>query len=104
MFAIIDTGGRQVRVAEGDTVQVDRLHADVGANIRFTEVLLLANGEEVQVGTPTVEGASVAAEVLAHDRDRKIVVFKMKRRKGYRVKTGHRQQFTEVRITGIEGG
>ena len=93
MYAIIQTGGKQYRVAEGDTLRVEKLQAEAGQQIRFTEVRL-----------PTVAGASVFAEVQEQGRGEKIVVFKMKRRKGYRVKNGHRQPFTEVRITGIEAG
>ena len=103
MYAIISTGGKQYKVAEGDTVRVEKLNAGVGARIRFDHVLLVG-GDEVKVGTPHVDGASVTAEILAQDRAKKVLVFKMKRRKGYRVKTGHRQPFTEVRITGIEAG
>ncbi len=104
MYAIIQTGGKQYRVAEGDTLQVEKLSADVGARVRFTDVLLVKEGDEVRVGQPAVDGASVLAEVTAQDRAPKVVVFKMKRRKGHRVKRGHRQPHTEVRITGIEAG
>ena len=104
MYAIIQTGGKQHRVAEGDSVRVEKLAAGVGATIRFTDVLLVADGEEVRIGTPRVDGAHVTAQVRAQDRARKVIVFKMKRRKGHRVKTGHRQAYTEVQITGIHAG
>jgi len=104
MYAIIQTGGKQYRVAEGDTVKVEKLLAEPGQKIRFTDVRLVGGGDETKVGTPTVEGAAVSAEVADQGRGPKIIVFKMKRRKGYRVRTGHRQPYTEVRITGIEAG
>ena len=104
MYAIIQTGGKQYRVAEGDTLRVEKLQAEAGQQIRFTDVRLIGGGDDTKVGTPTVAGASVFAEVQEQGRGEKIVVFKMKRRKGYRVKNGHRQPFTEVRITGIAAG
>lgn len=102
MYAIIDTGGHQHRVSEGELLRVESLRADVGARVRFTDVLLVG-GDEIKVGTPTVDGVTVTAEVVEQTLGPKVTVFKMKRRKGYRVKTGHRQQYTTVRITGIEG-
>lgn len=104
MYAIIQTGGKQYRVAEGDVLRVEKLLVEPGQQIRFTDVRLVGGGEDTKVGTPTVDGAAVLAEVAGQGRGEKIVVFKMKRRKGYRVKTGHRQPFTEVTITGIEAG
>lgn len=104
MYAIIQTGGKQYRVSEGDVLRVEKLTAEAGQQIRFTDVRLVGGGEDTQVGTPNVHGAAVLAEVADQGRGEKIVVFKMKRRKGYRVKTGHRQPFTEVKITGIEAG
>ncbi len=100
MYAVIRTGGKQYRVSEGDKLRVDRLDGDVGSPIEFGEVLMLG-GEKVAVGKPLVEGARVNAEILAQDRAKKVIVFKMKRRKRYRRKRGHRQPFTEVKITGI---
>ncbi len=104
MYAIIQTGGKQYRVSEGDVLRVEKLQVEPGQQIRFTDVRLVGGGEDTKVGTPVVEGASVLADVAEQGRGEKIVVFKMKRRKGYRVKTGHRQPFTEVKITGIEAG
>jgi large subunit ribosomal protein L21 len=101
MYAVVKIKGQQFRVEPGTTLQVPLLADEVGASVTFDEVLLLADGEDVKVGTPNVDGASVAAEVLRHGRSRKIVVFKRKRRKNYRRKKGHRQPFTEVNITGI---
>jgi large subunit ribosomal protein L21 len=107
MYAIIRTGGKQYRVAEGDTLKVERLkEATPGAKLRFTDVLLLggAEAQPATVGQPLVEGASVLAEVTAEGRHPKVIIFKHKRRKGMRRKTGHRQPWTEVRVTGIEAG
>ncbi len=100
MFAVIQTGGKQYRVAEGDRLRVEKLAGDVGAKITFDKVLLVA-GESVKVGTPLVSGAKVSAEIVAQDRDKKVIVFKFRRRKNYRRKQGHRQPFTELKITGV---
>ena len=101
MYAVVKIKGLQFRVEPGKTLQVPLLEDEIGANVTFDEVLLLSDGEDIKVGTPSVEGATVAAEVLRHGRSRKIVVLKRKRRKNYRRKKGHRQPFTEVSITGI---
>ncbi len=101
MYAVVKIKGQQFRVEPGTRLQVPLLTDEVGADVTFDEVLLLADGEDVKVGTPNVDGASVAAEVLRHGRSRKVVVFKRKRRKNYRRKKGHRQPFTEVSIKGI---
>lgn len=100
MYAVVRTGGQQFRVNEGDKIQVAKMDAPVGGEVTLNEVLLLAGGEPV-IGTPIVAGASVAATVLAHGRAPKIIVFKIKRRKNYRRKRGHRQDYTELLITGI---
>lgn len=99
MYAIIKTGGKQYRVAEGDTLRVEKLSAESGA-VKFDQVLLVG-GDQVKIGAPLVEGASVDADILRHKRAKKIIVFKKKRRKGYHKKQGHRQTYTEVKITGI---
>jgi large subunit ribosomal protein L21 len=99
MYAIIKTGGKQYRVTEGDTLRVEKLNVE-GTNVTFDQVLLVG-GEEVKIGAPIVEGASVSAEILREARAKKIIVFKKKRRKGYHKKQGHRQTYTEVKITGI---
>ena len=104
MHAIIETGGKQYRVAAGDTLRVEKLDAEVGAQLRFTRVLAIGDGADAKFGTPTVDGAAVTAEVVAQDRHSKVIVFKHKRRKGHRKKTGHRQPFTELTITGIDAG
>ena len=100
MYAVIRTGGKQYRVSEGETLRVEKLPGDVGASITFGEVLLLG-GDSVKVGKPLVSGASVTGQIIAQDRAKKIIVFKMRRRKNYRRKNGHRQWYTEVKITGI---
>lgn len=97
MYAIVRTGGKQYRVAAGDTIRVERLEAPVGEQVTLDEVLLVG-GDETQVGTPRVEGASVVGSVLEHGRDRKVRVFKSKKRKQYRRTRGHRQSFTALKI------
>ncbi len=100
MYAVIRTGGKQYRVSEGETLRVEKLPGEVGASITFGEVLLLG-GDQVKVGKPLVAGARVTAQIVAQDRAKKIIVFKMRRRKNYRRKKGHRQSYTELKITGI---
>ena|SRR5690606_31484774 len=100
MYAVIKTGGKQYRVSEGDTIRVEKLSGDVGANVEFDQVLMLG-GEKVAIGTPVVGGAKVVAEIVAQDRAKKIIVFKMRRRKNYRRKQGHRQPYTELRIKSV---
>ena len=102
MFAVIRTGGKQFRAEEGAKLLIPTIDAEPGTTVTFDDVLLASDGAAgVAVGTPTVEGAAVTAEVVAHDRTPKITVFKRKRRKGYRRKQGHRQGFTVVRIDEI---
>ncbi|MFT7288468.1 MAG: large subunit ribosomal protein L21 [Halieaceae bacterium] len=100
MYAVIVSGGKQHRVIEGETLKLEKLEAATGESIEFDEVLMIG-GEQVRVGTPVVEGAKVTAEVINHGRHPKIKIVKFNRRKHYRNETGHRQWFTEVRITGI---
>jgi large subunit ribosomal protein L21 len=101
MYAVIATGGKQYRVSEGETIQVEKLGADPGATVTFDEVLLVGNGADVKVGTPVLPGAKVTAQVVENGRGEKLLIYKYRRRKGYRRKTGHRQPFTAVKITGI---
>lgn len=101
MFAVFRTGGKQFRAEPGATLLVPSLDADPGATVTFDDVLLASEGDRISVGAPTVEGAKVTVEVVAHDRTKKIVVFKRKRRKKYRRKQGHRQGFTVVRVAEI---
>jgi large subunit ribosomal protein L21 len=101
MYAIVNADGRQRRIARGEVIWIEKQDIAVGEKLTFNNVLLLNDDETVRVGTPTVEGASVVAEVLSQGRDRKIVVYKFKRRKGYSCKNGHRQSYTEARILDI---
>jgi large subunit ribosomal protein L21 len=101
MYAVVRISDQQFRVEPDKTLQVPRLADEVGSALRFGEVLMVSDGDDVKVGAPTVEGATVEAEVIGHGRSRKITVFKKKRRKNYRRKKGHRQEYTEIRITGI---
>lgn len=103
-YAIIATGGKQLRVSPGEVVRVERLEAEAGAGVAFDDVRLVARDGEVAVGSPRVEGATVRGTVVTHDRARKVLVFKRKRRKGYRKMRGHRQAFTAVRIDSIDAG
>jgi len=101
MYAIIKTGGKQYRVAEGDVLRVERLEVPTGESVAFDQVLLVANGDDVKVGQPLVEGAQVTAEVTSQGRHDKIRIVKFRRRKHHRKQQGHRQWFTELKITGI---
>ena len=101
MFAIIRTGGRQYRVAKDDVITVGRLAGEAGDTVTISDVLAVGEGADVSFGTPILDGASVTAELVDQKRGPKIIVFKKKRRKNYRRKNGHRQPYTELRITGI---
>jgi large subunit ribosomal protein L21 len=101
MYAVIATGGKQYRVQQGETLHVEKLDDEVGKTVEFTEVLLVADGENVKVGAPHVAGAKVTAEIVSEGRGEKLLIYKYRRRKGYRRKTGHRQPFTALKITGI---
>jgi large subunit ribosomal protein L21 len=101
MHAVIKTGGKQYRVAPGDTVKVETLAAEVGQQITLSEVLAVSNGADVTVGSPYVAGAAVVATVVGHGRHDKVTIFKMQRRKHYQKHQGHRQNFTELRIDSI---
>ena len=102
MFAIVETGGKQFRVQEGLTVRVAKLDAETGAELSLDKVLMAGEGEDLKIGAPYVEGATVTCEVMEHGRDKKIIVFKKKRRKDYRKKQGHRQDFTTIKVTAIQ--
>lgn len=101
MYAIVDIAGKQFRVEQGTEIIAPKVDAEVGATLDFGQVYLLADQGQVRVGTPTIEGASVQATVVAHGRGPKIIVFKKKRRKGYKVKKGHRQHYTRLKIEKI---
>jgi large subunit ribosomal protein L21 len=103
MYAVIQTGGKQYRVANGDVITVEKLAGAPGATLSIAPVLMLDDGKATQVGTPVVEGASVTAEVLEQTRGDKIIVFKKKRRQGYRRTRGHRQELTVLRVLDVTG-
>jgi large subunit ribosomal protein L21 len=103
-YAIIRTGGKQYRVAAGDVIRVEKLDGAPGSEVHFTEVLMTAAEGALRLGTPLVAGARVTAEVLQQGKAKKVLIFKKKRRKNYRRRQGHRQQFTAVRVTQIETG
>ncbi len=104
MYAVIKTGGKQYRVAEGDTIDVEKLPVEEGATVEFAEVLLIADDGEVKVGTPLVSGAKVTATVEGHGRGKKIRIIKFRRRKHHRKQMGHRQWYSRIKITGIQAG
>ena len=101
MYAVIKTGGKQYKVTEGDVLRVEKLNAEVNTTVELTEVLLVANGDNVKVGTPVVAGAKVVVEVLSQGKGPKVVNFKYKPKKASHRKKGHRQLFTEVKVTSI---
>jgi large subunit ribosomal protein L21 len=103
MFAVFSSGGKQHRVTEGETIRLEMLEAEPGQQVVFDKVLLVSDGDRVAVGAPYVDGGKVTAEVVAHDRGKKIRIIKFRRRQGYMRTQGHRQWFTEVKITGING-
>ncbi len=101
MYAVIESGGKQHRVTEGEVLKLELLDIEPGKTIDFDKVLLVTDGEDVKVGAPYVEGGKVSAEVLTHGRGEKIKIIKFRRRKHHRKQMGHRQWYTEVKITGI---
>jgi large subunit ribosomal protein L21 len=101
MYAVIKTGGKQYKVSEGDLLKVEKIEGAVGDSIELNEVLMVG-GEEVRIGTPLLPGAKVKAQILEQGKDKKVLVFHSKRRKGYRKAYGHRQPITRLKITGIE--
>ena len=103
MFAVIRSGGKQYRVNQGGSVRVEKLEGEVGSEITLSDVLMVSEEGNVKIGAPTVDGASVSGTITAQGRGPKITIFKMKRRKGYRRKHGHRQDYTEIRVDSIEG-
>lgn len=101
MYAVIKTGGKQYKVTEGDVLRVEKINAEVNATVELLDVLLVANGDNVTVGKPLVEGAKVVAEVLSQGKGKKVINFKYKPKKAYHRKKGHRQLFTEIKVTSI---
>lgn len=101
MYAVIKSGGKQHRVVEGERLKVELLNVEPGQTVTFDDILMVVNGDNIQIGTPIVAGAKVTAEVLDHGRHDKIRIVKFRRRKHYRRQAGHRQYYTELKITGI---
>ena len=101
MYAVIKTGGKQYKVATGEKIKIEQIAADVGQEITISEVLAVGSGADLKVGTPLVTGASVVAKVVAHGRHDKVRIFKMRRRKHYQKRQGHRQNFTEIEIGAV---
>lgn len=103
MYAIVETGGKQYRVSEGDVITVERLEAEVGSKVELDRVLVLGEGEDLKVGTPYISGAAVNAEVVEHGKAKKVIIFKYKSKKDYRKKQGHRQPYTMLKIENLNG-
>ncbi len=103
MYAVFKTGGKQYKAASGDIVRVEKIQADRGAAVELDHVLMVADGDEIRVGSPTLDGGKVTAEVVGHGRGEKVRIIKFKRRKHHMKQMGHRQYYTELKITGIEG-
>ncbi len=101
MYAIVKTGGKQYRVSKGDSLKVEKLSGEIGSSLEIKDVLAVGSGDDLKVGTPVVENASVLAEVVAQGKAKKVIVFKKKRRKGYKKRQGHRQEYTELKIKEI---
>lgn len=103
MYAVIETGGKQYKVSEGDVIYVEKLDVEAGADVTFDKVLLVGEGKDVKVGVPVIDGATVSAKVIKNDKSKKVVVYKYKPKKGYHKKQGHRQPYTKVEIAKING-
>jgi large subunit ribosomal protein L21 len=103
MYAVIKTGGKQYKVAAGDKLKVELLDAEVGAEVTLDQVLAIGNGDELKVGAPLVDGAKVVATVVSHGKHDKVRIFKMRRRKHYKKSQGHRQNYTELQISAVNG-
>ena len=104
MYAVIQTGGKQYRVAQGSTLKVEKINAAEGASVELDRVLMIADGDDVQVGTPYLSGGKVTATVKSHGRGSKVTIIKFRRRKHQMKRQGHRQAFTEIEVTGITAG
>ncbi len=103
MYAVVSTGGKQYRVAEGDLCRIEKLDAEEGASVEIDKVLMIADGDNINIGAPFVKGGKVTATVKAHGRAKKVEIMKFRRRKHHQKKTGHRQYYTDIEITGIKG-
>jgi large subunit ribosomal protein L21 len=104
MYAVVQTGGKQYRVSEGDVLRVEKLAADEGSEIELDKVLMVGGGEDTKIGTPFVDGGKVTASVKSHGRGDKVNILKFRRRKHHMKRQGHRQWYTELQITGIQAG
>jgi len=102
MYAIIETGGKQFKVSQGDVIRVEKLGVAAGSSLKFDKVLLAGEGDDVKMGAPYIEGATVSAEVISEGKEKKVVVYKFKAKKGYHKKKGHRQPYTSVKIGAIK--
>lgn len=98
MYAVVEIAGQQFKVSKADKIYVPRLDLEIGKKIKFDKVLLMGDDKQTKIGTPYIDGSSIEAKILQHLKDEKVVVFKKKKRKGYKVRRGHRQQYTEVEI------
>ena len=103
MYAIVEIAGQQFKVAKDQRVYVHRLEGEEGSDVEFGNVLLISSGDKINVGAPAIEGAKVTGKILRHLKDDKVTIFKKKRRKGYKVKRGHRQSLTQIQISDIKG-
>ena len=103
MYAVVRTGGKQYRVSTGEKLRIEKLAASVGSELVFDEVLLVGDGQALDIGTPVVKGASVKAKIIAHGLGEKVMIFKLRRRKNSKRLRGHRQAYTEIEVTGIAG-
>ena len=103
MYAVIETGGKQYKVSEGDVIYIEKLDVEAGADVAFDKVLLIGEGSDVKVGAPAVDGVSVTGKVIKNDKAKKVVVYKYKPKKGYHKKQGHRQPYTKLEIKKING-
>ncbi|OGQ22262.1 MAG: 50S ribosomal protein L21 [Deltaproteobacteria bacterium RIFCSPLOWO2_02_FULL_44_10] len=103
MYAIVRTGGKQYRVSKGERFFVEKLEGDVGSVVTLDDILLIGGKGDVKLGTPTIAGAAISAKIVDQGRDKKVIVFKKKRRKGYSKKQGHRQPYTQLEVTEVKG-
>ena len=103
MYAVVSTGGKQYRLTQGEVLRVEKLDAEEGASVELDKVLMIADGDKVNIGTPLVEGGKVTVVVKSHGRGKKVTIMKFKRRKHHQKCTGHRQSYTEIEVTGIAG-
>lgn len=101
MYAVISTGGKQYKLAQGDVCRIEKLDADEGASVELDKVLMIADGDNINIGTPFVDGGKVTATIKSHGRAKKVEIMKFRRRKHHQKRTGHRQYYTEIEVTGI---